>query len=254
MILRRSTPAWAALAAVSLTAGHAQAAFTSPGWTRPADAGEAAAAWTTYEFWDAAPLLEGGAYTSTSVTNAPTTSVNPNGSGLAGDANDANSGSFLTSSGSIYSMSETDFIQPRAIIQSYDRGDAFATQFLIQISTFGNLLDPTSPDFLTVNGVDVTQLASFVYTELSRLEQSFSPPGGPTSTVYAVEHAWSFTLPGNADQYTIDLAWGVDSTSLGDWSIDTRVIPEPASLALLGGAMAAGVLRRPRGSRRLRRC
>jgi hypothetical protein len=221
-----------ALSAVTLVS-TAQAAFINPSWTRPSNDAQATSDQTTYQHWNV--------FSSAIGPNAPDVAeTNPNGTADAYDANNAASGSFVTSGGNIYSFA-VDSIQPRAIVPGFSTGQT--VDFLVQVLVQGNLIDV---DDLTLDGVQVNTLPNYGYTELSS-----TPLGGFGGA--AVEHAWTFTAPADLASFQIDWGWNADSASLDQIAIDTHIasVPEPATWALaMAGALGVGVLAR----RRSRRC
>ncbi|MEX2112060.1 MAG: PEP-CTERM sorting domain-containing protein [Pirellulales bacterium] len=214
---------------VAALATTTQAAFVNPSWTRPVDDTQAATDQTTYQSWNV--------FTSTTGPNAPDVAeINPNGTANAYDSSSAASGSFVTSGGNIYSFTAVS-IEPRAIVPGFATGEL--TNSLVQVLVQGSLIDV---DDLTLDGVSVSTLADYSYTELSS-----TPLGGFGGA--AVEHAWTFTAPADLASFQLDWGWNAESASLDRISIDTQVaaVPEPATWALaLVGMLGLGVVARRR--------
>lgn len=228
-----------ALATV-LSCGVTHAAFVAPtDWVRPTTPIQASFDKTTYQEWQR--------FTSTSGPNAPsdgTSSDTGSGNNLANDGlfyvnpndqvvvsiDDANaydrasstSNAFVTGGGNIYSPGGV--IQPRVVLAGFDQPDALV-HFMVQVRTLGSLIDT---DFLSVNGVPWTDLpGSHAYQQLYSL-----PLGGFGGAL--VDHLWTFSAP-DAPSFQIDFGWGVTSVSLDVIAVDTySVVPEPASLAIVG--------------------
>lgn len=213
-----SLGSFASLLAIS----SAQAAFTTPSWTRPADNAAAAASGTTYQYWDV--------FTSVVGPNAPDfANINPNSTPNVFDSGAPANGAFLTT-GNMYSA--VGSLRPRATIPGYNIAGN-SVEVLVQLFVQGLDININS---LTVDGVPVNTLTGFNYQELSRV-----PLGGPGGA--AVEHLWSFTLPSDAASFQLDWNWGTPHSMFDRLSIDTQSVPEPGSLALLAIG-AAMILRR----------
>ncbi|MEM8739075.1 MAG: hypothetical protein AAGG38_11445 [Planctomycetota bacterium] len=201
----------------------AHAAFTAPSW-RPASLAEASATQTTYQAWDLFDAPAG--------PNPPDlAALNPNGQA---DAYDTSNASFVTSSGNVYSP--TAVISFEAVVPNYDQGAGYKTEFVVQLRTQGNELDTAS---LTLDGVLANTLADYTYIELNRVVLGGFGGG-------LVDHRFSFSATGNAASHTLAWAGAASSVSQDLIAIDTRavLIPEPASIALLGMLGVLGLRQR----------
>jgi len=207
----------------SVSFATANAAFTTPSWTRPADNVAAAATQTTYQEWDIFSSVLG--------PNAPdVANVNPNGVANVYDSGAPMNGAFITLD-NMYSASGS--LKPRAIVPGYNT-PGNTVDVLVQIFVQGLDININS---LTVNGTPANTLAAYNYQELSRI-----PLGGPGGA--AVEHLWSFTLPSDAAAIQLDWNWGTPHSMFDRIAIDTHSTPEPGSLAMLAIGAAMIVRRR----------
>jgi hypothetical protein len=234
-------------------AAAASAAFIDPPWTRPASDAQATADQTTYQVWESFDPASGAAPNDFDTNFDPLPAdFNPN----AGTQSVAVSGQFsILGNGNAYSsanpMSGTPGQMTLTVtIPGFAASDS-NTRFFLQISTTGSelvLIDDTPTyDFSTfeIDGVQLSSLPDFSYTELSRTSLGPDGQGGGV----AVDHAFAFTLPGSAASHVIAFTTQVGHTSVGRLSIDTQVVPaalpEPAGLMLLaGGALLLGRRRR----------
>ncbi len=228
---RLSVLATLGVAVSGMFAPAAHGAFVFPDWDRPADDTTALETRTTYQHW--ADFLG-----SPAGPNAPDAAdLTPAGTADLFDAAHPASGSFTTSGGNIYSPSGV--IEPRIVVPGFDEEDrTLVTRFQIQLRTWGQDIDT---DDVLLNGDSVTDLPDLEYTELDREAQE---GGGFPADIVA--HRWIFTAPFTAEAFHIDFGYGVTSSSLMEASVDTQVIPEPASLALLGLGCLVALTRRTR--------
>jgi len=211
----------------------APAALLPPPWTRPGSDAQAIADRTTYQHWNS--------FTSTTGPNPPDVAENnPNGTADAFDSAAPASGSFITSGGNIYSPNTV--IKPRVTVPGYALSD-HETRFLVQVISQGGQIDTTD---LWLDGVPVSSLPGYSYTELSRTV--LGGFGG-----FKIEHAWTFTARADASSFQLDWGWNVESASLDQIAVDTFAVrvPEP-SMWVAANAVVAVLLvcRTPLASRR----
>ncbi|HWP40307.1 MAG TPA: hypothetical protein VNL70_05230 [Tepidisphaeraceae bacterium] len=211
-----------------IVGGTAPAALISPPWTRPGNDAQASADRTSYQHWNN--------FTSTSGPNAPDVAeINPNGTADAFDSAAAVSGSFVTSGGNIYSPANV--IKPRVIVPGYALPD-HETRFVVQVISQGATIDTAD---LRLDGVPVSSLPGYGYTELSRT--ALGGFGG-----FKIEHAWTFTAPADASSFQLDWGWGATSASLDQIAVDTFAVPVPEPLAGMAVALLVPLLRRNRAA------
>ncbi len=213
------------VAVVSASITHtAAAAFTTPAdWVRPTDAASAQAGLTTYHEWQRFVSPVGPNTPNDGITGDTAATfaldglwhINPN-TGVTPDVYDTSGGSFVTSSGSIYSPMTP--IRPVAEIGSYGLTTG-VTYFVVQLRTLGADVvtrDTDTSVALALNGTSVQALDGYSYTELFR-----QPLGGFGGAI--VDHRWTFAAP---DDAAFTLAWDVgnSSVSLDAIVIDTRTL------------------------------
>ncbi len=201
-----------ALVAAGLqAAAHADATF--PNFIVPALNGHAN---STYQEW--------GAFTNATGANPATLATNTAGTPAAFDATASTDGAFLTG-GHIYSFSAAT--SPAITVPNFNLGTGWTTQVVLQIETLGSEVDLASLSLTPAGG---TAIAPTVTTLLHQDIES-TPFGDSANDDYL----FSWTVPGNASAYTLNMTASGPSMSWAGARVDTvaTAVPEPASLALL---------------------
>ena len=203
-----------------------------PSWGRPANNSAATAASTTYQEWNA--LASAGVPTSASPQTAPSL-VNPNGGAVFYDAAYPADGAFPAGP-DIYSFSGV--LNPVVKIPGYNiTGNTLKVQ--VEVQSFGSLIDTG----LTASYTDPLGNAhSFLVSSLPSYVNFEAYNDGGTNNgfgqAYTVDNLWSFTLPQDTANLTLNFNWGVVSAAIQAVWVDTHSVPEPATIVL---AAMAGV-------------
>lgn len=193
-----------ALASCLWATAGAQTGFRSPteasdGWTRGATSGSLFAAWELFgsPFGPNAPdagLWLGGV-------------LPPDAAAFDLYDEAAASGSFITSSGNIYSFN--GILTPVLTFPGFGGGDGFRTTVLVQVRTLGNELDPSTA---TLDGEPA------VFTEELFREPFLGSFGG-----FTVERVYRFELTGDASGRVFRVVAGDLSVSLDRLELDVFV-------------------------------
>jgi len=138
-------------------------------------------------------------------------------------------GAFVTGTGNIYNMPSAS-----AFSVSYS-GSSPSGLVVFQTRTFGTELDYAG---LRLNFNGGSSVAS--RTETDRV--AVGEPGQPGSGFF-VSSAWQWDLTSlNVSSYTISFSAAEPSLSFDSTSLDTQVVPEPSTMALLAAGAAAVIL------------